>query len=430
MNSMAYRVWWQVYPLGFCGAPIRPQSDEERHIRPRLDKIINWLDYMEDMGCNGLLLGPIFEAETHGYDTIDYYRIDPRLGDDATFGRLVNACHERGIALMLDGVFNHVGRGFPQFQHELQRAQREFQNGEPISHANEDMFCFVRDIDGKLDYEKFEGHVILPAFNHRSAKVADLVVDVMTYWMDRGVDAWRLDAAATVPSQFWAQVLPRVRREKPDAWFMGEAIQCDYRQLVEDSTMDTVTQYELWKAVWSSLKDENFYELDWCLKRHNDFLETFVPQTFIGNHDVSRIANLVDDERKLAVAVTLLFMLGGTPSIYYGDERAWHGLKTDGIGGDDEVRPEYPQVPAELSDHGDWMYKLIGQLAAVRQAHPWMVNAVTDPVVLDNRHYVYDIRARESDVSLRVDVALDQRPHVDISMQGETEPLLHVEHIG
>lgn len=428
MNSMVYRVWWQVYPLGFCGAPIRPQSNEERCINPRLDRIVNWLDYMKDMGCEGLLLGPIFESDTHGYDTTNYYRIDARLGDQKSFNRLVNACHEHGIALMLDGVFNHVGRKFPEFQRELQRAQHEFHNGGAISHDNEDMFSFSRSGDGALDYEKFEGHAILPALNHRSSKVADLVVDVMTYWMDRGVDAWRLDAAATVPSEFWAQVLPRIRRKKPDVWFMGEAIQSDYLRLVKDSTMDSVTQYELWKAIWSSLKDENFYELDWCLKRHNDFLDAFVPQTFIGNHDVSRIASLVEDEGKLAVAVTLLFMLGGTPSVYYGDERAWRGIKTDGVGGDDEVRPEYPDTPAELSNQGAWMYRLIGQLAAVRQAHPWIVDAFTKPVSLDNRHYVYEIFARNEEASLRVDIGLDQRPHVDIFKQGETEPLLHVEH--
>ncbi|WEV73326.1 alpha-amylase family glycosyl hydrolase [Bifidobacterium sp. ESL0798] len=125
MNEMSRRIWWQVYPLGFCGAPVRPQSDAQRQRKPRLERLINWLDYMKGMGCNGLLLGPVFDSDTHGYDTIDFYRIDPRLGDDETFGRLVEACHERDIALMLDGVFNHVGRDFPEFQRTKRSARQD-----------------------------------------------------------------------------------------------------------------------------------------------------------------------------------------------------------------------------------------------------------------------------------------------------------------
>ncbi|WEV66502.1 alpha-amylase family protein [Bifidobacterium sp. ESL0764] len=427
MNDCSKRIWWQVYPLGFCGAPVRPQSDAEREITPRLDRLVNWLDYMKGMGCNGFLLGPIFDSDTHGYDTIDFYRIDPRLGDDTAFDRLVTACHERGIALMLDGVFNHVGRDFPEFQRELKEAQDEMEAGKPVGHDSDDMFSFSVTQDGTLDYAKFEGHAILPAFNHDAPRVADLVTDVMTYWMRRGVDAWRLDAAMTVPTRFWAKVLPRVRREIPDAWFMGEAIQGDYPQFVRDSTIDTVTQYELWKAIWSSLKDGNFFELDWCLKRHDGFLETFIPQTFIGNHDVTRIASQIQDERKLALAAVILFTVGGTPSIYYGDERAMLAEKTDGVGGDDKVRPEYPETPEDLSDDGKWMYTLIGRLTSIRSARPWLIDAATEPTLLENRHYAYDVTARDGSAKLHVDLNLDATPHADI-YEGGGAPLMHVEH--
>ncbi|WEV68502.1 alpha-amylase family protein [Bifidobacterium sp. ESL0775] len=424
---MAQRIWWQVYPLGFCGASVRPQSDGERRMVPRLDRLVNWLDYMKGMGCDGLLLAPIFDSDTHGYDTIDFYHIDPRLGDDAAFDRLVSACHERGIAVMLDGVFNHVGRDFPEFQRELGRAQGQLRDGETISHSDEDMFSFSEAGDGTLDYKKFEGHAILPAFNHESPRVANLVVDVMVHWMQRGVDAWRLDAATTVPAGFWAKVLPCVRAQVPGAWFMGEAIQGDYPQIVKDSTMDTVTQYELWKAIWSSLKDGNFYELDWCLKRHDGFLETFVPQTFIGNHDVTRVASTIDGG-KLALAATILFTVGGTPSVYYGDERAQKGIKTEGVGGDDAIRPEYPETPAGLSPRGEWMYRLTGELTAIRRARPWLTDATTAPTLLDNRHYAYDVSARDGGAKLHVDLNLDETPHADIFDGAGGELLLHVEH--
>ncbi|WEV58283.1 alpha-amylase family protein [Bifidobacterium sp. ESL0728] len=428
MNEMSRRIWWQVYPLGFCGAPVRPQSDAQRLKTPRLDRLINWLDYMKGMGCDGLLLGPIFDSDTHGYDTIDFYKIDPRLGDDEAFDRLVAACHQRGIALMLDGVFNHVGRDFPEFQRELKRAEGEVEAGKSVGHNSDDMFSFFSAEDGTLDYKNFEGHAILPAFNHEASRVADLVTDVMTHWMRRGVDAWRLDAATTVPSAFWAKVLPRVRREIPDAWFIGEAIHGDYPQFVRDSTIDTVTQYELWKAIWSSLKEANFFELDWCLKRHDTFLETFTPQTFIGNHDVTRIASQIQDEEKLALAAVILFTVGGTPSVYYGDERAMLGDKTDGVGGDDIVRPEYPETPENLSLDGEWMYRLTGQLAAIRSARPWMVDATTEPTLLENRHYAYDLKARDGSAKLHIDMNLDSTPHSDIYEDESSVPLLHVEH--
>ena len=202
-------VWWQVYPLGFCGAPVRPISEGERALTPRLDRLGAWLDYAVDMGVGGLMLNPLFASETHGYDTTDYFRIDPRLGDDASFDRLVAACHERGLRVMLDGVFNHVGRSHPLFQDAL------------TGRRNEDLFSITRRPDGSADYATFEGFRELPALNHDSGRVADLVRDVMLHWMRRGVSAWRLDAAYAVPPAFWACVLPELRNTFPDAWFVG-----------------------------------------------------------------------------------------------------------------------------------------------------------------------------------------------------------------
>lgn len=213
------------------------------------------------------MLNPLFASETHGYDTTDYFRIDPRLGDDASFDRLVAACHERGLRVMLDGVFNHVGRSHPLFQDAL------------AGRGNEDLFSITRRPDGSADCATFEGFQELPALNHDSGRVADLVRDVMLHWMRRGVSAWRLDAAYAVPPAFWACVLPELRNTFPDAWFVGEVIHGDYASIVRQSGMDAVTQYELWKAVWSSLKDGNFFELE-------------VPQATQGPHEDLRAAHL------------------------------------------------------------------------------------------------------------------------------------------
>ena len=154
----------------------------------------------------------------------------------------------------------------------------------------------------------------MAALNHDSAEARDLAVRVLTHWLDRGASAWRLDAAYGIDPAFWASVLPAVRERHPDAWFMGEVIHGDYTGFVEASTVDTVAQYELWKAIWSSLADVNFYELDWCLGRHNELLESFIPATFVGNHDVTRIASKVG-AAKAALAVVLLMTMGGVPSV-------------------------------------------------------------------------------------------------------------------
>lgn len=174
--------------------------------------------------------------------------------------------------------------------------------------------------EGGPGYATFEGRESLAALNHDSAEVRDFAVRVLTHWLDRGASAWRLDAAYGIDPAFWASVLPAVRERHPDAWFMGEVIHGDYTGFVEASTVDTVAQYELWKAIWSSLADVNFYELDWCLGRHNELLESFIPATFVGNHDVTRIASKVG-AAKAALAVVLLMTVGGVPSVYYGDEQ-------------------------------------------------------------------------------------------------------------
>lgn len=406
-------IWWQVYPLGFTGAPIRPSNEGERALTPRLDAIIPWLDYLIDMGANGLLLGPVFASEIHGYDTVDYYRIDSRLGDDAAFDRLIDACRSRGIRVMLDGVFNHVGRSFPAFRDAL------------AGHGHESMFHITRNAGGGVDYRRFEGHPELPELNHDSEEVVRLVTDVMLHWLRRGASAWRLDAAYAVSPAFWTRVLPAVRREFPDVWIMGEVIHGDYPAIVRQSGMDSLTQYELWKAIWSSLESANFYELDWSLKRHNEFLESFAPQTFVGNHDVTRIASRVGDAGA-SLAMTVLFTVGGVPSIYYGDEQAFRGVKEDRMGGDDAVRPAFPASPGDLPGTGEWMYRLIQGLIGIRRRNPWLTHAMTTPVTVDNRRYAYDAVGHGGE-RLHVELSLDPAPHAVVSGSDGTV-LMRVQH--
>jgi glycosidase len=355
---------WQVYPLGFTGAEpaALPPGVPVRH---RLRHLEAWLDYAVELGCNGLLLGPVFAAQTHGYDTTDHFVIDARLGDDDDFDALVTAADQRGLRLILDGVFNHVGRGFPAF-----RAAEAGGPGTPAAR------WFRRTADGS-DYAVFEGHSQLVELDHDEPAVLSYVIEVMTHWLGRGAGGWRLDAAYAVPPSFWAKVVPAVREAFPGAWFLGEMIHGDYAAYAAEAGLDSITQYEVWKAVWSSLNDRNFYELDHALGRHNAFMDGELAQTFVGNHDVSRLATLLNDDRHFSHALAVLFCIGGVPSVYYGDEQGFRGRKEHREGGDDEIRPAFPASPADLLPDGWRYYRQHQRLIGFRRRHPWLVRART-----------------------------------------------------
>jgi cyclomaltodextrinase / maltogenic alpha-amylase / neopullulanase len=375
-----HAVWWQVYPLGFVGA--EQQAAPDQPVVHRLDRLRGWLDYAVELGASGIALGPIFASRTHGYDTLDHYRIDPRLGDEGDFAKLVGAAHERGLRVLLDGVFNHVDRDFP--------------------HPG----WFRRRADG--GYDTFEGHGDLIALDHGNPEVAAYVRDVLAHWLGKGADGWRLDVAHAVPSAFWAAVLPPVRERHPEMYVVGETIHGDYEDIVRTGTLDSVTQYELWKATWSALNDGNLFELSWALERHNGFLDAFAPLTFVGNHDVTRIASILEEDRLLPHALAVLFTIGGTPSVYYGDEQAFRGVKEERVGGDDAIRPAFPAQPDELAPEGWATYRLHQDLIGTRRRHAWLHRARTEVVHLSNTQLAY--RSAAGDDAITVALNLDPEP--------------------
>ena len=385
LNWPDYAIWWQLHPISFLGAPsasVAPQTMEHR-----LPQLEPWLDYLVRLGCNGLALGPIFASESHGYDTVDHYRIDPRLGDDDDFGHLVKQCRARGVRLLLDGVFNHVGRGFPHFRDVLAR-------GRTSRYAT--WFRLDFDSPGEhgdgFDYACFEGHRSLVTLNHAEPEVVEYVSAVLSHWLDRGADGWRLDAAYAVPRPFWHAVTDRVRRDRPGAWFAGEYIHGDYTAAVTEGGLDSVTQYELWKAIWSSLNDGNFFELAWALRRHDGYCEVMRPLTFVGNHDVTRIATRLDDVRHLTHALAVLFTTGGIPSVYAGDEQGFRGVKYQRANGDEEIRPAFPlEGPTGLAPYGCDTYRLHQDLIGLRRRHAWLAGGRTEVVHVANLALAYRV---------------------------------------
>ncbi len=399
---VSHAIWWQVYPLGFVGAFPASASGASEGAKPgpgehRLRRLVDWFDHAIELGASGVALGPIFASRTHGYDTADHYRIDPRLGDDADFDHLVAEAHRRGLRILLDGVFNHVGMDFPHY--------REAQDDDASAR-------WFRGRPGR--FHTFEGHPELITLNHDNPEVADYVVDVMGHWLGRGVDGWRLDAAYAVPHAFWATTLPRVRDRHPEAWFVGELIHGDYAAMVTAAGFDSATQYELWKAIWSSLNDGNFFELDWALQRHNEFVASFAPLTFVGNHDVTRIASRLERPEHLANALVILLTVGGIPSVYAGDEFGFSGIKEERYGGDDAIRPEFGCPPMQLDADADQVWALHRYLIGLRRRHPWLHGASTTALRVDNRQYIYRTyrvgSARENRDSLLVALNIDREP--------------------
>lgn len=409
MEWVNQTIWWHVYPLGFVGAPIR-EDDPLGPGAHRLRRINAWLDYAVSLGASGLLFAPIFESSTHGYDSLDQFAIDSRLGTDEDFDDLVAECKKRGLRILLDGVFSHVGA-------ENLEVKKALDRGPSSPQAN------FFDIDWERPEgpapRVFEGHGALVRFNHSHPKTVEYVREVMRYWLNRGIDGWRLDAAYSVPTWFWAQVVTPLREEFPDAWFLGEVIHGDYPQFVLESSLDSVTQYWLWKAIWSSIKEGNFFELDWAIQANNGFLETFIPNTFIGNHDVTRIATTLSSQEALT-AFAILMTIAGIPSVYYGDEQSFTGLKEENIAGDDAIRPEMPETPRDLLPFGEKSFHAHQGLIALRRRHPWLVTATTEALTVDNRQYTYRTTSTDGAHFLTVSIDLDAEIPVTITDDTDT----------
>lgn len=372
-------IWWHVYPLGFAGCPIRDRRPDDAGVG--LGRLTEWLGYAVGLGVDGLLLGPVFESATHGYDTLDHFRVDRRLGSEADLVALLDGAGSRGLRVVLDGVFNHVGRRHPLFE----QAMREGPDSYAAQHFR------IEWSSGTPHPEVFEGHAGLVALDLTRAPAQDLVVEVMCHWLDRGVAGWRLDAAYAVAPWAWRTILDRVRARHPRAVFLGEVLHGDYGAFARASGMDSVTQYELWKGIWGSIADRNLFELDWALRRHGEFAREVVPLTFVGNHDVTRIASRVGADGAL-VALAVLVTVAGSPCVYAGDERAWLGHKEERLGGDDAVRPAFPAGPEELdrTDPAGWaVYRAHQRLLGLRRRHPWLGRAHTQRLHVDNRLLTY-----------------------------------------
>jgi glycosidase len=329
-------IFYHVYPLGLCGAPAR--NDFGAPPVERLDRLTPWLSHIRSLGANALYLGPIFESTAHGYDTADYWHLDRRLGTDETLRRFVAAAHGAGLHVVLDGVFNHVGRDFWAFRDVQANGERS---------AYRDWFAGLR-FDGQspygdpFAYEGWHGHFDLVKLNLGNPAVREHLFGAVESWIrDFGIDGLRLDAADVLDLDFQRALAYRCRQLAPDFWLFGEVVHGDYRRWANPETLDSVTNYEVYNGLYSSLVDRNYFEIAYALNRQfgPGGLYSALPLfNFVDNHDQDRVASRLDQLRLLYPLYLLLFTMPGVPSIYYGSEWGLRGER--GPGDDSPVRPE------------------------------------------------------------------------------------------
>ena len=376
-------VFYQIYPLGFTGAPF----ENDGQTCHRILKVIDWIPHIKKLGANAIYFSPVFESDTHGYNTRDYRRIDCRLGTNDDFKEVCRQLHDAGIRVVLDGVFNHVGRGFFAFQDVLQkRWDSPYKDWFHIDFNGNSGYN-----DG-LWYEGWEGHYDLVKLNLRNEEVISHLFDCIGSWIDEfDIDGLRLDVAYCLDHDFLRRLRSFCDSKKQDFFLVGETLHGDYNQIMNDSMLHSVTNYECYKGLHSSFNSMNMFEINhsllrqfgpenWTLYRGKHLL------SFVDNHDVSRIASVLQEPRHLPLIYALMFAMPGIPCIYYGSEWGAKGEKRDG---DPALRVSFdaPQFNA-LSE---W----ISVLARIKRQSAALCYGDFHDVLITNRQCVFARRSEE-----------------------------------
>ena len=394
--------FYQIYPLGFCGAPF----ENDGKLEHRILKVIDWIPHFKKLGIGAVMFNPVFESDTHGYNTRDYKKIDVRLGTNKDFKKVCDALHKEGIRVVLDGVFNHAGRGFFGFTDVLEkRWDSPYKDWFNISFEGNSNYN-----DG-LWYEGWEGNYDLVKLNLRNPAVADYLMESAKFWVDEfGIDGLRLDVAYCLDPDF----IRRLRREsaswKEDFFLMGEMIGGDYNRIMGDDLCHSATNYECYKGMFSALNSMNLFEIvhsllrqfgpeNWTLYRGKHLL------SFVDNHDVSRIASVLQRPEHLKLIYTIMFGMPGIPTIYYGSE--W-GFKADKSQGDPALRPCF--------DGPEWneLTDVIASLCKAKEGSKALAYGDFKSLLLTNRQCIFE-RETDGDRALIVINADENQFHADFN---------------
>lgn len=325
-------VFYHIYPLGLTGAPKQNDYSEPVH---RLNNLLPWIDHLKKLGFTALYIGPLFESAGHGYETTDYRKLDSRLGTNSDLTAFVKACHEAGLNVIFDGVFNHTGRDFFAFK-DIQK-NRE-------SSAYRDWYCNVNfwgntEYNDGFSYDNWGGYNLLVKLNQRNPEVRNYIADVIRFWVSEfDVDGIRLDAADVLDFDFMKMLRQEADEVKPDFWLMGEVIHGDYSRWANSNTLHSVTNYSLHKALYSGHNDHNYFEIAHTIRYTGNMISSAIRlYNFVDNHDVERIYTKLNNKAHFLPVHILLYTLPGIPSVYYGSEFGIEGKKERWS--DDSLRP-------------------------------------------------------------------------------------------
>lgn len=351
-------VIYHIYPLGLCGCPHQNNGEKGHHF----DKLNEWAEHAARLGFNCIYIGPLFESEGHGYETTDYRMVDRRLGTNEDFKGFVKHCHELGVKVIVDGVFNHTGRSF--FAFEDIRRNRE--NSKYLDwYCNVNFYGNTEYNDG-FSYDNWGGYNLLAKLNMWNENVRKYHFDTVRFWVDEfDIDGIRLDAADVLDHNFMRELRTVTDGLKADFWLMGEVIHGDYSRWANGDMLHSVTNYELHKGLYSGHNDHNYFEIAHSVKRLLGICGRTKLYTFVDNHDVERIYTKLNNKSHMKNVMLLNYLLPGIPSVYYGSEFGIEGKKG---GGDDWALR--PCLELDSLDENAPLPSLIERLGKIKKDFP------------------------------------------------------------
>lgn len=386
-------VFYQIFPDRFANGDTR---NDPRDLKPwgspptqhgfqggDLRGIINRLDYLMDLGVNALYLNPIFlSTSTHRYNTLDYYQIDPRLGSMADFRALLDAAHDNHMRIVLDGVFNHCGRGFFAFNDVLENQENSvYRDWYHVKRYPVDAYT-PGDADSYLGWWGLKS---LPKFNTANPDVRKYLLGIARYWIEQGIDGWRLDVPNEIDDdRFWAEFRETVKTTNPEAYLMGEIWTADPRW-VGDTHFDGLMHYPLRETLFEFLNG-SFMTTTQFADKVESYLKLYPRQNVyamylpLGSHDTERVLTVLKDLRKVRLAFAFQFAYPGSPAIYYGDEIGLQGGK------DPDCRRAFP------TDQATWnndLRKWVQLLATLRRRLTPLRRGEYRRLFLDDKRRVY-----------------------------------------
>lgn len=387
-------IFYQIYPIGFCGAPVH----NDGVCVPRIRKLMDWSEYLQTLGVDSILLNPIFESDNHGYDTRDFKTIDCRLGTNEDFKKVCEDLHKHNVKIVLDGVFNHVGRGFWAFK-DVQEKKWDSPYKDWFHISFDGNSCY----DDGFWYEGWEGHFELVKLNLQNPAVVDYLMECVKYWIDEfDIDGLRLDVAYSLDHNFMRRLRSYTQELKPDFALIGEVLFGDYNIIVNDEMLHSCTNYECYKGLYSSFNCMNMFEIahslhrqfgsdQWCIYRGKHLM------TFVDNHDVTRLASILTNKKHIPLAYGLLMGMPGIPCLYYGSE--WAELGEKAPDNDYALRPCFDEPkPNELTE-------FIKKLIRVRQESDALCNGAYKNVVIQNHQLVFERCSEKERVIVAINAA-------------------------